>query len=101
MTEDYLNAIRSGHGPEAQQRLECTISVEGKQEVSEGNGISAGTNRMIEQKIYYSAKRIHHSQERNTGDATDTKIKIGDVIVSSRGEVEILHSDIEPVMHHI
>ena len=39
--------------------------------------------------------------ERNTGDATDTKIKIGDVIVSSRGEVEILHSDIEPVMHHI
>ena len=46
-----------------------------------------------EQKIYYSAKPIHHSHERNTGDATDTKIKVGDVIMSSRGDVEILHSD--------
>ena len=46
-----------------------------------------------EQKIYYSAKPIHHNHDLNTGEATDTKIKCEDVIMSSRGDVEILHGD--------
>jgi len=46
-----------------------------------------------EQKIYYAPKPLHKSHERNTGEATDTRIKAGDVIMSSRGGTEILHSD--------
>jgi hypothetical protein len=46
-----------------------------------------------EQKIYYAAAPLHTSHEKNTGEATDTIIKAGDIVMSSRGGVEILCVD--------
>ena len=46
-----------------------------------------------ERKIYYAGAPLHASHERNTGEATDTIIKVGDIVMSSRGGVEILYMD--------
>jgi hypothetical protein len=46
-----------------------------------------------EAKIYYSTNPLHRSHPANMGEDTDTRIRPDDVIMSSRGSVEILHMD--------
>ena len=46
-----------------------------------------------EAKIYYSSRPLHKIHTPNTGTDTETRIKPDDVIMSSRGKVEILHLD--------
>ena len=46
-----------------------------------------------EEKIYYSNKPLHRNHPANTGEDTDTRIKPDDVIMSSRGKIEILNQD--------
>jgi uncharacterized spore protein YtfJ len=46
-----------------------------------------------EAKIYYAANPLHRNHPANMGEDTDTRIKPDDVIMSSRGGVEILHTD--------
>ena len=46
-----------------------------------------------EAKIYYSNSPLHKNHPANTGEDTDTRLKLDDVIMSSRGKVEILNQD--------
>jgi hypothetical protein len=46
-----------------------------------------------EAKIYYANNPLHKKHAANTGADTDTRIRPGDVIMSSRGDIEILSQD--------
>jgi hypothetical protein len=46
-----------------------------------------------EAKIYYSSRPLHKNHTPNTGVDTETRIKPDDVIMSSRGKIDILHLD--------
>ena len=46
-----------------------------------------------EAKIYYSSRPLHKNHSPNSGIDTETRIKPDDVIMSSRGKIDILHLD--------